>query len=81
MQKRTAGPYGQRTKINYRRSIAQYIVVVNHIHHNKWYYFMPQKAGFVRIRAKKVSGCSAVNKIYSAPPPSITPPLDFCRIC
>ena len=28
MQKLTAGPYGQRTKINYRKSIAQYIVFV-----------------------------------------------------
>lgn len=31
MQKRTAGPYGQRTKINYRRSIAQYIVFVKNL--------------------------------------------------
>ena len=31
MQKLTAGPYGQRTKINYRRSIAQYIVFVKNL--------------------------------------------------
>ena len=31
MQKRTAGPYGQRTKINYRKSIAQYIVFVKNL--------------------------------------------------
>lgn len=31
MQKLTAGPYGQRTKINYRKSIAQYIVFVKNI--------------------------------------------------
>lgn len=31
MQKRTAGPYGQRTKITYRRSIAQYIVFVKNL--------------------------------------------------
>lgn len=31
MQKRTAGPYGQRTKINYRRIIAQYIVFVKNL--------------------------------------------------
>ena len=31
MQKRTAGPYGQRTKINYRGSIAQYIVFVKNL--------------------------------------------------
>ena len=31
MQKFTAGPYGQRTKINYRRSIAQYIVFVKNL--------------------------------------------------
>ena len=31
MQKRTAGPYGQRTKINYKKSIAQYIVFVKNL--------------------------------------------------
>lgn len=31
MQKRTAGPYGQRTKINYGRSIAQYIMFVKNL--------------------------------------------------
>ena len=31
MQKLTAGPYGQRTKINYRKSIAQYIVFVKNL--------------------------------------------------
>ena len=31
MQKLTAGPYGQRTKINHRKSIAQYIVFVNNL--------------------------------------------------
>ena len=31
MQKLTAGPYEQRTKINYRRSIAQYIVFVKNL--------------------------------------------------
>ena len=31
MQKRTAGPYGQRTKINYKVSVTQYIVFVKNL--------------------------------------------------